>query len=374
MGEFHELESTPGLPIVRASSVIRCETVSAPEVHQRYRNKASAQASMVRLVMRRLTVAVSVFFVLFSAIIAPWPVTRPALAQALNSPNPPLSVPASMKPTGPGTHPNLNKSARPTAPSQTSVGEPTRHPWPVSMKPAKLALSPAAQHFVSSDGLLTVDIPAQSLDATQLAASPGGLFLFITQVKAGGGSTSGGLIAFGTYEFQFFDGAGKPANTVRVLHPFTVQLHLPKDQQLVWNGQTVYALWTAVQGAPTPPAIPSSTSDTGKLTGFVPPAMPHQSSTLLYAQGSNQNMDWSIQSSFGTAQGTHQMASNSDKADRTDGVLAMQASTVGFNTQAPQASWGKPTDSQVDLNSGGLTTAIRSPCHLDQVVSNLRLH
>jgi hypothetical protein len=40
----------------------------------------------------------------------------------------------------------------------------------------------------------------------------GGILLSITQVKPGSGSSTGGSgqIFFGTYEFQFFDGTGRP--------------------------------------------------------------------------------------------------------------------------------------------------------------------
>ena len=57
------------------------------------------------------------------------------------------------------------------------------------MKPAKITLSTAAQRFVSSDGALEVEVPAGSLDASQLASTPDSIQPHITQVKPGGGST-----------------------------------------------------------------------------------------------------------------------------------------------------------------------------------------
>jgi hypothetical protein len=73
------------------------------------------------------------------------------------------------------------------------------------MKPAKITLSTAAQRFVSSDGALEVDVPAGSLDASQLASTQDSIQPHITQVKPGGGKHRlDGQISFGTYEFQFF--------------------------------------------------------------------------------------------------------------------------------------------------------------------------
>ena len=53
------------------------------------------------------------------------------------------------------------------------------------MKPAKITLFTAAQRFLSSDGALEVDVPAGSLDASQLASTPNSIQPHITQVKPG---------------------------------------------------------------------------------------------------------------------------------------------------------------------------------------------
>lgn len=195
----------------------------------------------LRQLAQRLVVMGLLFLILFPALIASWPMVQPstAFALAFHNPDPALSTPSWLLPSNqPSKQPNLNKSA--TTKNNSIPSRTPPHQWQVSMRPAKVALTNAAQHFVSSDGQLLVDIPAGSLDATQLAQQHGTISLVITQVKPGGGSSTNGQISFGTYEFQFFDASGKALSGVHVLHPFTIHFHLRQDQTaLVPQGQEV---------------------------------------------------------------------------------------------------------------------------------------
>lgn len=308
---------------------------------------------------RLLLVSALLFLVLFTGLVSSWPVVQPrqVFAQALKNPNAPLTAPAWLNsPAGKGKAPDLRKNAAPSKLSADSGA--ARHSWHVTMRPARLALTSAAQHFLSSDGQLSVDVPQGSIDAAQLARLPGGVMLSITQVKPGSGSTTGGSgqIFFGTYEFQFFAANGKPLAGLRLLHPLTLHFHLRSDQrELVWPGQKVYALWNAVQGSATPPALSSPSISQVALTGVVPQAVAGQSPTLLYAQGSQRGQDWAIQSTFAAPASTGGTSTPATQTPSATGPLAVQASSVTFGTQAPQATWGKPSDFQVGLNSGGLT-------------------
>jgi hypothetical protein len=95
-----------------------------------------------------------------------------------------------------------------------------------------------------------------------------------------------------------------------------------------------------------------------ELTGAL--GLAHDSPSIIDAQGSHQNQTWSIQTTFALAPTGSSTART--RGQTHTGVAApaqqlptaSQANTVGFNTQAPQATWGKPTDFQVGLNSGGL--------------------
>ncbi len=155
-------------------------------------------------------------------------------------------------------------------------------------------------------------------------------------------------ISFGTYELQWFDSLGQPLQNVVLLHPLTIHFHLRTDQQsLLVKGQKVYSLWEPVQGASVAPLL-TAQAMTQAMQAAIPP-LPLSSTTspaLSYAQGDRTGRDWSIQSSLVTA--------TTLSSTRTS-TPTVQASAVQFGTQAPQASWGMPTDFQVGLNSGGLT-------------------
>jgi RHS repeat-associated protein len=224
------------------------------------------------------------------------------------------------------------------------------------MQPARLALTTAAQHFVSSDGQLLVDMPQGSVDPAGLAPFPGGVFLYLTQVKPGSGSTNGGSgqISFGTYEFQFFDGNGKQVSSLHLLHPFTMHFHLRNDQkELVWKSQKVYTIWRTVNGSSAPPLVSTQQSANAQAVqkAIAPQALANQKPNLAFAQSDRSGLDWSIQSTF-SAPATN--TGTPGKTAQANGSLVAQASSVSFNTQAPQATWGTPADFQVGLNSGGL--------------------
>jgi len=111
------------------------------------------------------------FLVLFVDLVGAWPVVQPSTAFALgfHNPNPSLSAPSWLS----------SSTSKPVVPSLGTaiINPPTDtvgvHPWKVSMKPARLTLSTAAQHFVGSDGSLSVDIAANSLTAAQLTGAGG---------------------------------------------------------------------------------------------------------------------------------------------------------------------------------------------------------
>ncbi len=313
----------------------------------------------VRFPARRvLLVSTLLALVLCSNVLANFPVVQPStvFALAFKNPNPPIPTPSWLKPaSGKPVEPNLGKQAPPANEAPQTVAP---HRWPVTMQPASLTLSNAAQRFVGSDGALEVDLAAGSLEANQLAQASGGIQLFITQVEPGAGSTNGGdgQIFFGTYEFQFFDGTGKPFSGLHLLHPLTLRLHLRPDQaSLLVQGQAVYTIWNAVLGSATPPVIPTPHTQTatgqGGLSGIMPLASTNERPTLTSATSSPNGLDWSVQSSFAPASGS----SPSANASSTSPAAAAPASSIAFNTQAPQATWGTPTETQVALNAGGLS-------------------
>lgn len=296
-------------------------------------------------VRRFLLVGALLVLVLFTDLLASWPVLQPsnAFAQGMQRHNAALAAPSWLQ-QAPGQPqvPDLGQYV--TNPQPDINGT---HPWRVSMQPAKIPLTTAGQHFVSSDQQLVVDIPADSLDATQLAqAGGGGLTLYITQVRPGSGGLNSEHLFFGTYEFQFFDASGRALSALALHHPFTLSYHLRVDQQpLVWQGQQVYALWNAVQGNTIPPDLSATTAVTPNS------ASASQAPILQFAQMDRTGTIWSVQSGFSASS----LAGTATPATRIQlSGQAVAASSVTFGTQAPQATWGKPSDFQVGLSSGSL--------------------
>src|SRR5579883_2617285 len=334
---------------------------------------------------RRLLFGGLLALILFAQTIAAWPVMPPAHAQGPSNPNPTLTPPSWLTPPATGQQIDLGHYV---SPAQNAPVSDSPHPWPVSMQPARLTLSQTAQQFVSSDGQLEVDLPANSLDATQLAQIPGNIALIITQVKPGGGGMRSEHIFFGTYEFQFFDGTGKPLTGVHLLHPLTLHYHLRPDQQtMLWKGQTITALWSQVQGSTIEPAIPlatrSQTTGTAQIqpTGVMPLPANSQAPMMLQGSSDKSGLDWSFQSDLSAPISPTTSATLARGKQPTGPAMqltgqAVQASSVTFNTQAPQASWGTPADFQVGLSSGGLnfTYPLSLPPGPGGLVPNLALN
>ena len=154
-------------------------------------------------------------------------------------------------------------------------------------------------------------------------------------------------------------------------HPLILRYHLlQSEEKLLVRGQVIYALWrpsdastlmsgfppafsssitTSPHSSPTPTPGPAATmtpAATPRPTASpspVPPPSP-PASQLLVASGDKTGLVWSVS----TALSPHARTADPNT------FTALPASTVSFNTQAPQALWGTPTDFQVDLNSGGL--------------------
>ncbi len=350
-------DSSIDIPPSTSSPIQPSSSFSSQSASQGKRQRGSAllggmlkplSFGQVRFPARQvLLVSALLALVLCSNLLVNFPVVQPstAFALAFKNPNPPIPTPAWLKPSNqPGKKPNLNTSAPAPATSTQPVSVP-QLPQTVPMQPARLVLTSAAQHFVSSDGQLSVDIPADSLAASQLTQL-GGVWLYITQVQPGSGGLDSEHLFFGSYAFQFFNAQGKALSALPLQHPFTLSYHLNKAQQpLVWQGQQIYALWNAVQTSATPPSLTAKTAVAPKAVSA------SQKPTLQYAQMDPTGTVWSVQSGF--AASTLSSAAT-PAAQITLAAAAQPASTVTFGTEAPQAPWGKPQDFQVGLSGGSL--------------------
>lgn len=175
-----------------------------------------------------------------------------------------------------------------------------------------------------------------------------------------------------------------------MIHGVHEPLNEVSQQASLWKGQTITAFWSQVQGSATEPAIPISTrgqmTGTSQIqpTGLVPLAANTQAPTMLHGSSDKSGLDWSFQSDLSapispvtsaTSTTGKQPTGPATQATQTTGQ-AVQASSVTFNTQAPQASWGTPADFQVGLNSGGLnfTYPLSLPPGPGGLVPNLALN
>ena len=281
--------------------------------------------------IRRLSLAAFLLFlVLFTALVAPWPLLHQpiALAAGKGNPNPPITPPT--KPPKPARSINLGHYVKPAS---THPPAPVAYPWKVSMPPASIALTSQAQQFLSKDGQLEIDIAAGAVSGAQLQGAGGSVFLKVTQLLPDSGGAQGDHLFFGTYEFSLQDASGKVLTTVPLAHPLTIKYHLRRDQaKLLYKGQTMYAVWRSGDASTLLTGVKPLTSQ----------PIPY-ASKLLLASADKSGLIWSISSSLTAG------------VSGTTSASGIQPSTITFGTQAPQANWGSPQDFQVDLNSGGLS-------------------
>src|SRR6266851_10057845 len=322
-----------------------------------------------RLTVRQLLLALFLSLFLLSGALSGWAdAIKPAhAAAAKHNPNPPLKPPAWLKrPHGKhidlGHYVHVDPSVKPDTFTRT---------WPVSMPPATITLTEQSQQFLGKDGRLEIDIAAGTVTPAELLSAGGAITMSITQVLPASGGVTSGRISFATYQFLLEDAAGHLLSSLVLAHPLVLRYHLfLSEEKLLVRGQVVYALWrpgdasTLISGfppafsssttssphvstTPTPAPVatttpPATTTPTPSPSPTPPPAPP--ASQVLVASGDKTGLVWSV---------TTALASHATTTD-PNSFTALSASTISFNTTAPQALWGTPSDVQVDLNSGGL--------------------
>lgn len=277
-----------------------------------------------RLVGRVLLTAVLLFLVLFTALVAPWPLVHPPTAQASaqGNPNPPLKAPPPRqfhsKP------PDLRKFGKSNPRIQASI---LSRSWFSSAPALTVTLSTQTQQVVTQDGRIRLTVAAGTLSAGQVSSAGGKILLRVSQVLPASGGTPGDQISFGTYLFQLQNASDAPLTGLTLAHPLTITYHLsPAQVRFLIRSQKVYAI---VRGGDASTVISGVAPSTGSVA---------TSPTLLLATGDSSGANWSISTTLTTSQQT----------------AVLPFSTITFGTQSPAATWGTPQDFQVDLNAGGL--------------------
>ena len=256
------------------------------------------------------------------------------------NPNPALTVPQWLQPTQKTQPKNLGIYVQ-GKPNPRIV--PLGHPLPAASTPDIVTLTSQAHHFTSRDGSLTIDIAAATLSQTQIQAAGGAVLLKITRTGTESGGASSGHLILGSYQLLFQDRTGKLLTNLALAHPLTIHYHLPTAQaSLLWQNQTVNALWSDTTTATT--TSPSSHQASAIIAST---QKPH----LFQAQKDATGLSWSVSSTFPHTPTTASKVTPGATAAPT---FAAASSSITFSTQAPEASWGKPTDFQVGLNAGGL--------------------
>ncbi|HLQ15029.1 MAG TPA: fibronectin type III domain-containing protein [Candidatus Eisenbacteria bacterium] len=96
------------------------------------------------------------------------------------------------------------------------------------MVPESFQLSAGSPgHFLSRDGRLEIDVPAEALSASDVAADGGSTSLAVSQVSPGSGSNAGGSghFSYGTFLLQAVDAKGKLAKH-GLRAPVSLKLHV----------------------------------------------------------------------------------------------------------------------------------------------------
>ncbi len=197
-----------------------------------------------RLTLRQLLLALFLSLFLLSGALGGWAdAIRPAHAAAAGrNPNPPLTPPAWLKrPHRTPVDLGVYRTPDPKAYTQQET-----RTWPVAMPLATVPLTPAAQQFVSKDGRLEVDIPADTVSTADVSRAGGSIILSITQILPGSGGINSEFLFFGTYQVLLEDAGKHPLTTQRLAHALLLRYHLlPAQQNLLVRGQVVYALLRA---------------------------------------------------------------------------------------------------------------------------------
>ncbi|HET9847054.1 MAG TPA: hypothetical protein VFR68_00670, partial [Candidatus Dormibacteraeota bacterium] len=216
------------------------------------------------------------------------------------------------------------------AAGQTKIPPPgnLRHPVPLPMQPAVIDLDPTvSSRFLGSDGRLEIDVPLGAVTADDLVAAGGHLNLSLRQIAPASGSTGGGngFYSFGTYLAQTVDGQ-KHEWTHPLRKPLSFKLHVNRHE-LAFNLRGAVLVFNG--------AFPLDTNFNPDPAGpFIPAAQVHLSASA------------SVKATFNTSDSTL-VATASMPSDPA----------FSFNTDSPDATFGKPDVFNADLSAGALSAS-----------------
>ena len=226
----------------------------------------------------------------------------------------------------------------PHRPDATSSRRGAAKPYPfhrdmsAGFRPMIERLGPRGGRFLSRNGGLEVDVPAEAVTPADVAVAGGSMRLLVRQVEpASGGSAGGsGRDTFGTFLIQVLDSRGRLAHGLR--HALVLRLHVGKRARALDLARTQ----VVINGGLPPWVNLAPASVPGVAAGHAPPRAMSRRPTL--------------------PRPAHEMASLNAKNSTLSANVPLADSTtvVSWDTDAAVATFGKPDPSTVDLSGGSL--------------------
>jgi hypothetical protein len=190
-------------------------------------------------------------------------------------------------------------------PASSNPGSSTPAPFSKNvsflMKPTQVVLDATkGSHFISSDGVLEVDVPPGAITSAEVAGDGGRSSLLVRQIMPASGSNAGGSghYSFGTFLFQVVDATGhlaghglhqhvklvlhygKRGSALDIAHTFTV-LNGPIPTSVNLDPSSLIAPSAAPAGPSKSPAAAPNTASASRTTQASPAAPSSPASSSL---------------------------------------------------------------------------------------------
>jgi hypothetical protein len=245
-------------------------------------------------------------------------------------------------------------------PPQPATTHPIERPVPVSMRPATITLGPTQSgDYVGSDGSLEIRVPSGSVTAADVTGAGGRMSLLVRQVLPPSGSSAGGSghYSFGTYTVQVLDASGRLA-AQGLRKPIPLSLHFGNRS----NALDVQHAYAVVNGS----LPPSVNLDPSAALPVAAPAAPRGTTPASSARTAATPSPTTAPAVPPGGRPAPQLGALSRQSATLDAqnqtltsnvTMASASTSVGFGTNSPVATFGKPDPFNVDLNGGALTAS-----------------
>jgi RHS repeat-associated protein len=230
------------------------------------------------------------------------------------------------------------------------------------MLPASMTLSSSTpSHFVSSDGRLTVDVPAGAISAGQLALDGGRVSLLVRQILPGSGGNAGGSgqFSFGTYLLQVVTANGQLASH-GLGQPVGLSLHYGSGDSALNLAKAFVVLNESIPPCvnldPASVVIPGSTA-TPSPTTQPTASTARQNSPSSPRLSTNPSASSTLRASVGRWSSKTPSLSPSSGTLTTSAPLSSPTTSLSWGTTSTVATFGKPQPFEANLSGGSLTAS-----------------